>query len=232
MMKSTWFGALGKALRGGISLTLFFLGTTLAWPVWAQQSTDVPQSESENPLRQPTTSSPLIQHEDVTPPPLQPTPPPPAPTTAPAPSTSNDQKAALPPPTATPPRSVDRDDHSGVIMAAVVAPIIMGIGVAGTLLIWRHGCADDGGFCNHYTYDGHFERDCQGDRGEVAGMISVGVIAGGLALAMLTAGLVKHNRYKRRQRRFALGLPPSQSTAHLTSKIALGREEVSLGFNF
>lgn len=124
---------------------------------------------------------------------------------------------------------------SGVIMAGVLAPIFASMTVGGTLLLYRHGVTDNGGFCNHITRDddGEYNRDCRGDRGELSGMIMISTLGTVLTLAMLIPGAVKAARYSKRLRRLDPLVSrsiPSAPPPRLTW--AIGPKEVSLGLMF
>ncbi len=121
---------------------------------------------------------------------------------------------------------------SGILMAGVFAPIFASATVSGTLLLYLRGRDDNGGFCNHVTRDdGEYQRDCQGDRGELAGMIVISTFGGILTLAMLIPGALRSARYGRRLRRLEhLAGAPGRTPVSFT--YAISPKEVSLGFHF
>ena len=88
----------------------------------------------------------------------------------------------------------------GIIMAAVVAPVIASLTVVGTVQLYRHG-EDNGGFCNHVVYDeigDEYDTDCEGDRGELSGMVLLSTIGGLATLGVFIPGMTRVARYTRR----------------------------------
>ncbi len=122
---------------------------------------------------------------------------------------------------------------AGIVMAGILAPVFGGITTMGTVLIYRKGLNDDGGFCTVMARerDDDYRRTCEGDRGEIAGIILVSSFGGILTLAMLVSGVVKLGRSSRGLRRLAL--TDSQSDlSPLRFRFAVSEREVSFGFSF
>lgn len=92
---------------------------------------------------------------------------------------------------------------TGIVLAGAVAPLFAGLTVLGTLQIYRHGIEDDGGFCNHVYYDefrDEYDTNCEGDRGEVAGMVLVASFGTATTLGVLIPGIVMAVKYSSRLR--------------------------------
>ncbi len=122
----------------------------------------------------------------------------------------------------------------GIIMAGVLAPMFAGVTVGGNLLIYRHGREDHGGFCNHVTRNdfGDYRRDCEGDGGELAGMILLSTFGTALTLSMLIPGTVQIGRYGGRIRRLGPMAEGAAPSTPVTFALAVGPKEVSVGFQF
>ena len=122
---------------------------------------------------------------------------------------------------------------TGIVMAGILAPVFGGITAMGTTLLYRHGREDNGGFCTVIAResDGDYRRTCEGDRGELAGIILVSSVGGILTLAMLVSGVIKLSRSSRRLRRLSLdGAEPELRP--LEFRFAMSEREVALGFAF
>jgi hypothetical protein len=125
---------------------------------------------------------------------------------------------------------------AGIILAAIVAPIIASITIAGTVQLYRHALRDGGGFCNHVYYDDvedEYDTDCEGDRGEVSGMILISTIGGLATLGVLIPGLARISRYNRRLRRIQhLTARADTKASNIRFTYALNPRDVSIGFKF
>ena len=121
---------------------------------------------------------------------------------------------------------------SGIVMSGILAPVFGGFTAMGTFLLYRHGREDGGGFCTVMTRDsdGDYRRTCEGDRGEVSGIVIVSTVGGILTLAMLVSGVVKLSRSSRQLRR--LSLDDAAERRRVKFNFALSEREVSLGFSF
>jgi hypothetical protein len=95
--------------------------------------------------------------------------------------------------------------RAGLIMAGVVAPILALFTVFGNLWLYSRG-HDDGGFCNHTTYDAaanRYCRDCEGDRGEIAGMVLISIAGTAAFLGLFIPGIIKFAKNNKRLRRIS-----------------------------
>ena len=122
---------------------------------------------------------------------------------------------------------------AGIVTAGILAPVFAGFTAMGTYLLYRHARDDGGGFCTHITRDSDndYQRTCEGDRGELAGIIIVSTAGGILTLAMLISGVVKISRSSRRLRRLSFfGARPDPRPGIFS--FTLSEREVSLGFSF
>ncbi len=91
---------------------------------------------------------------------------------------------------------------TGIVLAGAVAPLFAGLTVLGTLQIYRHG-EDNGGFCNHVYHDDfhdEYDTNCEGDRGEVAGIVLVASFGAAATLGVLIPGIVMAVKYSSRLR--------------------------------
>jgi hypothetical protein len=89
---------------------------------------------------------------------------------------------------------------SGIVLAGVVAPILAGLTVMGSMLLYSHGKEDGGGFCSK-TADSDPLNDCEGDRGELSGIIIISSLGGIATIAVFTPGIIKFAKYNKRARR-------------------------------
>ena len=136
--------------------------------------------------------------------------------------------------------------RSGVVLAGIVAPILAGFTVMGTMLLYSHGKNDGGGFCNHPTstvdtynyYDNYYNyndydddrTDCEGDYGEVTGMIIISSLGSLATIAVFTPGIIKVGRYNKRVRRLSPLVPESVTGPRFSMGLAPGGLSASLVF--
>ncbi len=124
---------------------------------------------------------------------------------------------------------------AGIVLAGVVAPMIAGFTAFGAHGIYRHGL-DDGGFCNHVTYDewdDEYGTDCEGDRGEVAGIVLLSTIGGIAGLAVLIPGIVMIAKSGTRLRHIRnLGSTSDGETPRARFAFTASSKAVAIGFRF
>lgn len=103
-------------------------------------------------------------------------------------------------------REYETRRRSGIALAGIVAPIIAGMTVLGSMLLYNHGKEDGGGFCNN-TWDDDPYNDCEGDNGELSGIIIISSLGSIATIATFTPGIVKAAKYNKRMRRIAPLVP-------------------------
>ena len=142
--------------------------------------------------------------------------------------------------------------RSGVILATVPPTIFAALTIWGVLKLYAHGKADGGGFCNHrdsyevttssygdddYYYDDYYtetvydEPTCEGDEGEVAGIVLISTFGGVGFLATLIPGIVKIAKYSKRTRRLE-PLVATNPSSPVSFSLDVGPQSLNAGFRF
>ena len=132
-------------------------------------------------------------------------------------------------------RGYEARRRSGIMLAGVTAPILAGMTIMGSMLLYRHGVNDGGGFCswsdNSRYYDGYYYNDyCDEDDGEIIGIIMISTFGSIAVIATLIPGIVKTARYNKRMRRIEPLVPMSTVKPQFSWGVGPGSVSAKLVF--
>ncbi len=128
---------------------------------------------------------------------------------------------------------------SGIMLAGVTAPILAGLTLMGTMFLYRHGKRDGGGFCtwdeedsyyDEYSYYNETNRGCEGDDGEIIGIIIISTFGSMAVIATLIPGIVKVAKYNKRMRRLSPLVPKAATGPQFSWGVGPGSLSAKLVF--